>query len=441
VRLRRVHLLVVLVVAGCASGGGIERRGAGDGGPLDGAHASLDASIDATGDPCAIGDTRFCTSACGTMGIASCDPSGFFAPCAPPNEDCNGMDDDCDGATDESLTSRMCSSACGGGTERCVSGHWMGCTATTPVSETCNAMDDDCDSMIDEDVARACSTVCGSGTETCSAGTFVGCTAASPRTETCNGVDDDCDGMTDETLTRACMNACGAPGAETCTSASFMGCTAPPVPAETCNAMDDDCDGSTDESLQVVIYDNVPTGQVTSYQAACSGPGGGLDFCLTASKRWCHDHAGCSLGGAGFLEGAGGVVRVACYGDHAMERQPTFAQVAADLGVTFDESMAGLRVAESYSNRWCTHQGFAAGIGPVEHASGVLVVHCLAADQASVERMDTSVLRLHSCDPTVNADLFACAIAADQVCREHGFRAGWGPVEWNDTDTFVVCLH
>jgi hypothetical protein len=440
----RLSLVVGLcLIAGCANGGGIERRTSGDSGPIDVATMPTDAGslVDApTGDPCGPGATRFCTTSCGSHGVSSCDASGFFGPCVPPVEDCNAADDDCDGMTDESIAARACSSACGGGNETCVSGHWMGCTAVTPGAETCNAIDDDCDSHLDEGLTRGCTTACGSGTETCSAGAYVGCTAASPRPETCNAMDDDCDGMTDEMLTRACMNACHAAGTETCTGGSYMHCTAPAVPVETCNAMDDDCDGTTDESLQVAVYDGIVTGQVTAYQPSCAGPGSSLDVCLSAAKRWCSAR-GCAIGGAGFLEGAGGVVRVACVGNHATERLVSFAQVASDLAVAFDESMAGQRVASSYSNRWCTRQGFAAGIGPIEHSGGNMYVDCLASDQASVERVPTLSLELHSCDPTVDAEIFDCSIAADQVCRERGFRAGWGPVEWNDSETYLVCFH
>jgi len=441
--MRLGFVVALCVIAGCASSG-VQRRPNPDGAPEDAGTPARDTGVpnDAwAGDPCSPGGTRFCTTSCGTNGISSCGSDLVFGPCTPPTEDCNGNDDDCDGNTDEAIAGRMCSSACGGGMETCVSGHWSGCTAVMPGTESCNAVDDDCDSRIDETLTRACATACGSGMETCSAGAYVGCTAASPRAETCNGADDDCDGMADEMLTRSCTNACGATGTETCTSGSFRNCTAPAPPPETCNGADDDCDSRTDESLQVTVYDNVVTGQVTMYQPACAGPGSSLDVCLSAAKRWCANR-GCAIGGAGFLQGSGGGVRVACVGNHATERMVSFAQVAADLGVTFDESMAGQRLATSYSNRWCTRQGFAAGIGPVEHSGGNMFVECLASDQASVERMTTlEMILASSCDPTVDADTFNCNIAADTVCRAHGFRAGWGPVEWNDTETHLVCFH
>ena len=447
--MRLAFPVACLVVAGCATGGGIERRMTGDAGPSD-ASGAMDAfprddagpGVDAyAGDPCSPGATRFCTTPCDTQGISSCEASGFFGPCVPPVEDCNAMDDDCDGMVDESIAARMCSSACGGGTEQCVSGHWTGCTATTPGTETCNAMDDYCDGMIDDGLTRACSSACGSGIETCRAGAYVGCTAAAPRAETCNAMDDDCDGMIDESLTRSCANACGAPGTETCTGATYVGCTAPSVPVEICNGADDDCDGSTDEDLQVAIYGSAPTSQVVSYQTSCTGPGGAIDVCLTAAKRWCVSRAGCSVGGAGLLAGDASVVRVACFGDHASERTVSFATLASLYSPSFTEAMAGSHVASSYANRWCQAQGFAAGVGPVEHSAGTMVVDCLAADQAMVVSIPTADLGAAAgCNPVVSPDAFACNVASDLVCQMRGFRAGFGPVEWNTTDAAVVCF-
>ena len=278
------------------------------------------------------------------------------------------------------------------------------------------------------------------GMETCASGAWVGCTARQPIAEGCNGIDDDCDTSIDEGLTRSCANACGTSGTQTCASGTYTLCTAPAPPVETCNGIDDDCDGTTDEDLQVTIYDGTPTSMVTSFQSACVGPGGGLDVCLTAAKRWCVNR-GCSIGGAGLLMGDASTVRVACFGNHGSERSVTFATLAAAYGnPSFDETMASSRVAAAYANRWCGSQGFAAGVGPVEHASGMMVVECLAADQASYVAIQTSELNALSCDPVTAPDTFACNVAADRVCRNHGFRAGWGPVEWNATDAGVVCF-
>jgi hypothetical protein len=438
--MRAWFALMLVMLAGCASAG-VDRRG-GDGGSSPDAGATADASNDdaSTSEPCGPGATRFCTTACGTMGIASC-VGGFFGACAPPNEDCNGADDDCDGTTDEDLNARMCSSACGGGTEQCTTGHWSGCSASMPGTETCNGMDDDCDSRIDESLTRACTTACGMGTETCMAGTYVGCTARTPAMEACNGMDDDCDSRVDESLTRSCTNACGTAGSERCATGAWVGCTAPTPPAETCNMLDDDCDGTVDEDLQVVVHTTVAMSDVRAYQMACPGIGGGLDTCLTASKRWCAAQ-GCAIGGAGFLDGTSSTVRVACFGNHASEHMVTFAELASTYAhPEYTEAMAGTRLTYSLVNRWCRDHGFEAGVGPVEHASGAMWIDCLASDQAMYVSLPTSeLMSVGGCNPLTSPDDFGCSASSNAACLARGMHGGWGPVEWNTTDSAVVCF-
>jgi hypothetical protein len=453
--------LLSFALGACASGGGIDMRRTGDGGPMDAFAVdggpladtgprdapSIDApGADANADPCGAGDTRFCVASCGTMGTSSC-VAGFFGPCTPPAEDCNNADDDCDGAVDEDIAARMCSSSCGGGLERCMTGRWMGCSAVSPMAEVCNNADEDCDSRVDEMLTRGCSTACGMGTETCSAGTYIGCTAASPRAETCNGADDDCDTRTDESLTRTCMNACGTAGSETCSGGAYGACSAPAVPTETCNGVDDDCNGMVDDGLQLRIFDSVAitgAGNPLTYQPACTGPGGGIDVCLTAAKRWCGARPGsCSVGGAGFLQGTPSGVRIACFGNHAVERAIPWADFA---GPGYDhpelnESMAGSRVVVAMTNRWCRNHGFEAGVGPTEHNATEMYAYCLPADMAaSVNVATLDLILAASCDPTVYPDDFDCNAASDTVCRDRGYRGGWGPVEWNDIDSQVVCF-
>ncbi|MCB9540421.1 MAG: hypothetical protein H6704_29745 [Myxococcales bacterium] len=163
-------------------------------------------------------------------------------PHAPQPEGCNGLDDDCDGATDEGVQN-----ACG----RC-----------GVLVETCNEVDDDCDGRTDEgfDVGVACSLGTGAcarqGVRTCRDGRGV-CPveAGTPAEETCNGSDDDCDGPTDEgfDVGAGCsvgVGACLRRGVRACVDGAGV-CDAPPAEprAEVCNDLDDDCDGATDEGL------------------------------------------------------------------------------------------------------------------------------------------------------------------------------------------------
>jgi hypothetical protein len=148
---------------------------------------------------------------CASTGSTSCVAGSLVDSCTPGTpgtEACNGLDDDCDGATDEELGSTTCGiGACQVTVDNCLNGAPQTCTPGAPGTETCNGLDDDCDGAIDNgfDVGTACSVGVGAcaanGTKVCTAdgsGTECGATPGTPGTETCNGLDDDCDGRTDE---------------------------------------------------------------------------------------------------------------------------------------------------------------------------------------------------------------------------------------------------
>lgn len=447
----RAFLLTAVVLAlhaGCAQGGIDRRRGPDALDGEDGGVARTDSgssdggSFDAAGADvpieCGSKEMRPCSASCGSTGLQRC-AAGRWLGCEPPVEDCNAADDDCDGSIDERIAPRACSAGCGGGSESCASGAWSGCTATDPMPETCNALDDDCDSRVDELLSRACSTACGMGTEACTLGAFTGCTAPAPRAEICNGVDEDCDGAIDDGVTRACSSACGS-GIETCASGAFGGCTAPAVPAETCNGLDDDCDGTIDDGFRVVAHPAAPQSELTTAQAACAGPGSGLDVCLTAAHRWCGGR-GCTSTGVGILGSGPGTARVVCLASAAATVvATTFTEVSIGASTTIDGSNASSRVALSAANRYCRRTGYEGGFGPVEHSSPDFYVSCVSAPYASYRPIPTADLRARGCDPVITAEPVACATASDQVCRDAGFEGGWGPVEWNDTDSAVVCV-
>ena len=185
---------------------------------------------------------------------------------------CDGLDDNCDGATDEGFVGAATTcpeTACtGSGTTFCEGGVTKD-TCSEPAAATdatCNNVDEDCDGQTDDDVGTR-ETTCGKGAcaatghERCTAGQLVDdCAAGTPAATdgNCDGVDDDCDDQTDEdyapVATTCGTGACAATGMTSC-AGGHLGDSCH-VGAQlagsdmTCNKIDDDCDGKTDEDYQ-----------------------------------------------------------------------------------------------------------------------------------------------------------------------------------------------
>lgn len=161
------------------------------------------------------------------------------------------------------------SGVCSLGEQVCFGGEWTPCYQVEfPRSEECNGLDDDCDGEYDEPpvesqldvISQACYTgppgtekigLCRTGVSLCRSlthrdgsgvvsrsGEFGPCERQQlPVEEVCDSLDNDCDGEIDEGVTNEC-GGCGL------------------VPRERCNFRDDDCDGEIDEGLGVCNCEN-----------------------------------------------------------------------------------------------------------------------------------------------------------------------------------------
>ncbi len=157
-----------------------------------------------------VGDRRFCGRDCGPDSIYGPEcPAGYTCRVDGDSSQCVPEAGSCDCSAFNDGQTRPCSVQNEHGTcfgvARCDAAvGWTGCTAKTPVAEVCNGLDEDCDGISDDGLGGApClrTNAFGScpGRKVCDgASGELTCVGVDAAAEVCNGLDDDCDGETDE---------------------------------------------------------------------------------------------------------------------------------------------------------------------------------------------------------------------------------------------------
>jgi len=248
-----------------------------------------------TNEPCDTGKLGICS-----IGAMKC--VNAVLTCVqtnqPQGEQCDAIDNDCNGTPDDGIAPQVCSNSCGhSGSRYCVNGQWSACDAEPCCTDTnapcntgqpgicadgrmqcvndiltcvrinqpqpldiCNGLDDNCDGQVDENDpggGAQCNTgmlgVCAGGHMHCRGGRLVCVPDQLVGPEECNGLDDDCDGVADN----------GNPGGGAQCDTGLKGecrfgltkceggtltCTQVNQPSqEKCDGLDNNCDGAVDE--------------------------------------------------------------------------------------------------------------------------------------------------------------------------------------------------
>ena len=252
---------------------------------------------------------------CG-KGMSSCQNGKILCatPYQPQPEACDGLDNNCDGAVDETVpgAGQPCTVAgqlgeCAKGTMLC-GANGLECKQTVqPIAETCDGKDNNCNGVVDDgnpEGGAPCtvagqSGLCASGQIQCFQGKLECKQVNFPQSETCDGKDNNCNGVVDDQVPevgQSCYNSvlqgpC-AQGTWAC-QASTLQCVQKVFPStETCDNQDNNCNGMIDEpnalGCQTWFYDGDGDGYATNNagsQCLCS-PGNGY---TTTNKGDCND--------------------------------------------------------------------------------------------------------------------------------------------------------
>ena len=237
----------------------------------------LDDDCDGAVDEGFVGTATNCgLGQCSAIGATSCAAGTIVDSCspgAPATDDatCDGLDNDCDGTNDEDYVALA--TACGvgacenAGLTSCESGVVTdSCQEGAPAESdsSCDGIDDDCDGASDEDYAPT-SSLCGVGSceafgaSSCLAGVEAdSCQPGAPAADdtTCDGLDDDCDSLVDEdtadSATNCGLGECAEVGTNACVDGQYFDSCRPGLAAtidDSDDGLDSDCDGAVDDDV------------------------------------------------------------------------------------------------------------------------------------------------------------------------------------------------
>ncbi|MEE2787403.1 MAG: putative metal-binding motif-containing protein [Myxococcota bacterium] len=305
--------------------------------------------------------------------------------------------------------------------------------------EACNGLDDDCDGQTDEGLGtRRCGLgVCETRQANCQDGEIAACVPLRPQPETCNALDDDCDGQVDENLS---LTTCGR-GACQRSSRCVDGAEGPCMPGqpdvEVCNLRDDDCDGIVDNGFRSSIVET-SYAVLSTFHDGCDGVGRreGSE-CNAAINRFCAAQD-CGSTGFGPVENYEGNAWITCLSGPMTEAVRFEALVRHHEGCRGpgDGTSTQCRAA---IHRYCVSAGWQSGFGPAELGAESMSVVCLA-ESAVIQWTRYSVMStIHPGCTQQRPSGKDCHAAIKRWCINAGYVSGFGPIEHSGDDLGVVC--
>nr|BDT37596.1 MopE-related protein [Myxococcus sp. MH1] len=195
--------------------------------------------------------------------------SNFCVPGTPmPAEVCNGVDDNCNGMTDEGVQLTFYRDEDGDGFGAASAPIGSGCSV--PPGASLNSLDcNDKNAAVHPSAQKTCGVgACANSVPACRNGVEQSCTPLPPSGEICDQIDNNCNGQVDDVPPKTCGVGACARSVPACTTACWMepsrdgkpprevcewgdyGMCVPGAPApEVCaNGIDEDCNGLADDS-------------------------------------------------------------------------------------------------------------------------------------------------------------------------------------------------